>query len=170
MRATAVRDGAHYVLNGEKNWVTSGAQADLFIVFAKTDPSGGTRGISAFIVEKGTPGLTVGKPEKKMGIKASETVSISLEDCRVPAENLLGPGGDGFQDRDERSWTAAGSAWARRRSASRRAALERSVKYAQEREAFGKPIAEFAGHPVDARRHGDAARRRAAAGLPRRVP
>ena len=142
MRATAVRDGAHYVLNGEKNWVTSGAQADLFIIFVKTDPSAGNRGISAFIVEEGTPGLTVGKPEKKMGIKASETVSISLVDCRVPAENLLAQEGMGFKiamteldsGRIGVGAQAIGIA---------QGALERSVKYARERVAFGHPIAEF---------------------------
>jgi alkylation response protein AidB-like acyl-CoA dehydrogenase len=142
MRATAVRDGAHYVLNGEKNWVTSGAQADLFIIFVKTDPAAGNRGISAFIVEKGTPGLTVGKPEKKMGIKASETVSLSLVDCRVPAENLLAQEGMGFKiamteldsGRIGVGAQAVGIA---------QGALDRSVKYAQERVAFGHPIAEF---------------------------
>lgn len=142
MRATAARDGAHYVLNGEKNWVTSGAQADLFIIFVKTDPAAGNRGISAFIVEKGTPGLTIGKPEKKMGIKASETVSLSLVDCRVPAENLLAQEGMGFKiamteldsGRIGVGAQAVGIA---------QGALERSVKYARERVAFGQPIAEL---------------------------
>ncbi len=142
MHTTAFRDGAHYVLNGEKNWVTSGAQADLFIIFVKTDPSAGNRGISAFIVEKGTPGLTIGKPEKKMGIKASETVSLSLVDCRVPAENLLAREGMGFKiamteldsGRIGVGAQAVGIA---------QGALERSVKYARERVAFGQPIAEF---------------------------
>ena len=142
MRATAVRDGAHYVLNGEKNWITSGAQADLIIVFAKTDPAAGNRGISAFIVEKGTPGLTIGKAEKKMGIKASETVSLSFADCRVPVENLLAQEGMGFKiamteldsGRIGVGAQAVGIA---------QGALERSVQYARERVAFGQPIAEF---------------------------
>jgi butyryl-CoA dehydrogenase len=142
MRASAVRDGAHYVLNGEKNWVTSGAQADLFIIFVKTDPAAGNRGISAFIVEKGTPGLTVGKPEKKMGIKASETVSLSLVDCRVPAENLLGHEGMGFKIAMMELDSGRIGVGAQAVGISQ-GALDRSVKYAQERVAFGHPIAEF---------------------------
>ena len=142
LRATALRDGDHYVLNGEKNWITSGAQADIVVVFAKTDPSAGHRGISAFLVEKDTPGLTVGKAEKKMGLKASETVSLSFADCRIPVESLLAREGMGFKiamteldsGRIGVGAQAVGIA---------QGALERSVRYAQERTAFGQPIGEF---------------------------
>ena len=141
LRATAVRDGDDYVLNGEKNWVSNGGHADLYVIFVKTDPAAGHKGITAFLVEKGTPGLTVGKPEKKMGIKSSEAVSLSLENCRVPAANRLGPEGAGFKiamqeldgGRIGVGAQAVGIA---------RAALERAVRYAKEREAFGKPIGE----------------------------
>jgi alkylation response protein AidB-like acyl-CoA dehydrogenase len=142
LRATARRDGDHYVLNGEKNWVTNGLNANLYVIYAKTDPEAGHRGISAFIVEQETNGLTVGKPEKKMGLKSSEAVTLSMEDVRVPAENLLGGEGEGFRiamleldsGRIGVGAQALGIA---------DAALERSVRYAKEREAFGKTIGDF---------------------------
>jgi butyryl-CoA dehydrogenase len=142
LRASAVRDGDAYVLNGEKNWVTNGGNADLYVLFAKTDPQAGNRGISAFLIEKGTPGLTVAGPEKKMGIKASEAVVLSLENCRIPAANRLGEEGEGFRiammeldgGRVGVGAQAVGIA---------EAALDLSVKYAKEREAFGGPIARF---------------------------
>jgi len=142
MRATAVRDGDHYVLNGEKNWVTNGQNADLTVIFVKTDSQAGNRGITAFLVEKGTPGLTVGRPERKMGIKASEAVVLSLSDCRVPAASRLGKEGQGFKiamaeldgGRIGVGAQAVGIA---------EAALERSIRYARERQAFGRTIGEF---------------------------
>ncbi len=142
MRATAVRDGDHYVLNGEKNWVSNGSHADVTIIFVKTDPKAGNRGISAFIVEKGTPGLNPGRPEKKMGIKASDTVALSLEDCRVPAANLLGAEGEGFRiAMTELDGGRVGVAAQALGIA--QASLDKSVRYAREREAFGQPIAGF---------------------------
>ncbi len=142
IRATATRDGDHYVLNGEKNWVSNGKNADLYIIFVKTDPAAGNRGISAFIVEKGTPGLNPGRPERKMGIKASDTVVLSLENCRVPASAMLGVPGQGFKiammELDGGRVGVAAQALG-----IGRAALEKSIRYAREREAFGKPIAEL---------------------------
>ncbi|MBC7252253.1 MAG: acyl-CoA dehydrogenase family protein, partial [Anaerolineae bacterium] len=96
-RTTAVRDGDFYVLNGSKHFITNGGIADVVIVFAMTDKSKGTRGISAFIVEKTFPGFSVGKEEHKMGIRGSNTCELIFEDCRVPAENLLGEEGQGFK-------------------------------------------------------------------------
>jgi alkylation response protein AidB-like acyl-CoA dehydrogenase len=141
LRATAKRDGDDYVLNGAKVYVTNGDIAGLFVVFAKTDPSAGHRGISAFLVDRGTPGLVLGTKEKKMGLRASGTMEVVLEDCRVPASNRLGDEGVGFKiamsaldgGRIGVGAQACGVA---------RAALEESIRYATEREQFGKPIAE----------------------------
>ena len=142
LRTTAVRDGDHYVLNGEKNWVTNGRNADVYVVYAKTDPRAGNRGISAFILERESGGLTVGKPERKLGIKSSEAVTLSLADCRVPAANRLGEEGFGFKiammeldsGRVGVGAQAVGIA---------QAAFDLAVKYAREREAFGRVISEF---------------------------
>ena len=86
----AVRDGDHYVLHGAKNWVTNGERAGLYLIFAKTDRAAGSRGISAFLVERDTPGLVLGKPENKMGLRGSDTIALTLEDLRVPASQRLG--------------------------------------------------------------------------------
>ena len=138
----AVRDGDNYVLHGAKNWVTNGAQAGVFIVFAKTDRPAGHRGISAFIVDRGTPGLVLGKPEDKMGLRGSDTVALTLEDLRVPAEQRLGEEGDGFK-------IAMGMLDAGRIGVAAqalgvmRAAFEEAVHYAQQRRAFGNPLAKL---------------------------
>jgi len=139
-KSVAVRDGDFYVLNGTKVFITNGDKADLFIVFAMTDPSQGTRGISAFIAEKGTPGLVVGKLEKKMGMRGAHTTEILLRDCRIPAANLLGREGEGFKiamatlegGRIGVGAQALGIA---------QAALDESIKWAKERVQFGRPIA-----------------------------
>jgi alkylation response protein AidB-like acyl-CoA dehydrogenase len=138
LRTTAVRDGNHYVLNGEKNWVTTGGFAETYVVMARTGPDK-QKGISAFIVEKGTPGLELTKKEEKMGLLASETRSLVFQDCRVPAENLLAEEGMGLRIaltllNSGRFGVAAQSIGIAR------AALEASLKYARERETFGKPI------------------------------
>ncbi|MDZ4805986.1 MAG: acyl-CoA dehydrogenase family protein [Candidatus Eisenbacteria bacterium] len=138
LRATAVKDGAHYVLNGEKNWVTTGGFADTYIVMART-ANDKQKGISAFIVEKGTTGLTLTRTEDKMGLKASETRSLVFQDCRIPAENLLAGEGMGLKIaltllNSGRFGVAAQAVGISR------AALEASLKYARERETFGKPI------------------------------
>jgi butyryl-CoA dehydrogenase len=97
IRTRAVRDGDSWVINGQKCYITNGSVADVVVVAAKTDPEAGTRGISAFIVEKGTPGFHPGRDEKKMGLKGSVTSELLFEDCRVPAENLLGKENEGFK-------------------------------------------------------------------------
>lgn len=143
LRATAIRDGDHYVINGEKTFITNGGKADLYVVFARTnpDPAVGHKGISAFLVEKGTPGFAIGKPMEKMGLHASHTTNLIFEDCRVPAENLLGQEGEGFKialailDRGRIGIAAQAVGIVQ-------AALDDCVKYSKERTTFGKPIAE----------------------------
>ncbi|AKS39651.1 acyl-CoA dehydrogenase [Anoxybacillus gonensis] len=145
LKTTAVRDGDHYVLNGSKVFITNGGEADTYIVFARTNlEEKGSKGVSAFIVEKQTPGLVIGKDEKKMGLHGSRTVQLSFEDMRVPAENLLGQEGDGFKiamaNLDSgRIGIAAQSLGIAE------AALEHATSYAKERIQFGKPIAEQQG-------------------------
>jgi alkylation response protein AidB-like acyl-CoA dehydrogenase len=137
---TARRTDDGYVLNGEKIFVTNGERASFYVVLARTPGTAGHKDIHAFLVEKGTPGLTVAKKEDKMGLRASDTAAISLEDVRVPAENLLGNEGDGFRvamsaldgGRIGIAFQALGIG---------RACLEESVRYAKTREQFGKPIA-----------------------------
>jgi len=139
LQATAVRRDGHYVLNGSKNWVTNGEQAGIYLVFARTDKIAGNRGVSAFIVERGAPGLMVGRAEDKMGLRGSDTVSLSLQDLEVPIENRLGAEGDGF--RIALSALDAGRIGVAAQSLGvMRAAFEESVKYAQQRRAFGKPL------------------------------
>jgi alkylation response protein AidB-like acyl-CoA dehydrogenase len=141
LRTTATRKGDKWVLNGAKQWITSGAYAGVMVVWARTADTGG-RGISCFIVENGTPGLTAGNHEEKMGLRGSNTVPLLFENCEIPAENLLGNEGDGFKlamialdgGRVGIASQACGVA---------RAALDASVKYMKERQAFGKPISEF---------------------------
>jgi len=142
MRTSARRDGDAWVLNGTKNFITNGASADIAMVFAQTDPKARHRGIAAFVVEKGTPGFTVGKLEHKLGIRGSDTAQLIFQDCRVPAANLIGAAGEGFKialstldgGRISIAAQAVGIA---------RACLEDSLAYAKEREAFGKKIVEF---------------------------
>ena len=145
LKTTAIRDGDHYVLNGSKVFITNGGEADTYIVFARTNlEEKGSKGVSAFIVEKNTPGFVIGKDEKKMGLHGSRTVQLSFEDMRVPAENLLGQEGDGFKiamaNLDSgRIGIAAQSLGIAE------AALEHATNYAKERIQFGKPIAEQQG-------------------------
>ena len=137
----AERRGDAYVLNGVKQFITSGANADVAIVFARTDKAGGKNGISAFIVETNTPGFVVARVEEKLGQRASDTAQIAFEDCAVPAANLLGREGAGYRialanlegGRIGIAAQAVGMA---------RAALEAAIAYARERQAFGKPIIE----------------------------
>ena len=144
LQATASRQGAHYVLNGSKNWVTNGEQAGLYLVFVRTDRESGNRGISAFIVERGAPGLIVGRAEDKMGLRGSDTVSLSFHDLRVPVENRLGAEGDGFR-------IALGALDAGRIGVAAqslgvmRAAFDEAVRYSQQRQAFGHPLAKIQG-------------------------
>jgi alkylation response protein AidB-like acyl-CoA dehydrogenase len=140
LEATAARDGDTYVLNGSKNWVTNGINAGVYLVFARTDKVAGNRGLSAFIVEKGAPGLVVGKPEDKMGLRGSETVALTLEDLRVPAEQRLGADGDGF--RIAMSMLDAGRIGVAAQALGvMTSAFDEAARYAQQRRAFGGPIA-----------------------------
>ncbi len=142
MRTSARPDGAEWVLNGTKNFITNGSIGDVAVVFAQTDPPQRHKGIAAFIVEKGSPGFSVGKLEKKLGIRGSDTAQLVFQDCRVPAANLLGEVGEGFKialstldgGRISIAAQAVGIA---------RACLEDSLAYAKQREAFGKKIADF---------------------------
>ncbi|PLT31668.1 acyl-CoA dehydrogenase [Peribacillus deserti] len=140
MRTTARLEGDHYILNGSKIFITNGGIADTYVVFALTDPSSKQKGTSAFIIEKDFEGFSVGKKEKKLGIRSSPTTEIIFEDCKVPKENLLGKEGEGFKvammtldgGRNGIAAQAVGIA---------QGALDASVAYAKERHQFGKPIA-----------------------------
>lgn len=144
MKSRAVRDGDFYVLNGRKSWVTSGPVANYIVVFMMTDPEKKQKGISAFLVEGNTPGLIRGKKEPKLGIRASATSELVFEDCRIPAENLLGAEGEGFKiamtvldaGRIGIAAQALGIA---------EAAYEAARDYAGQRQAFGQPIGAFQG-------------------------
>jgi alkylation response protein AidB-like acyl-CoA dehydrogenase len=144
LKTTAVRRGDHYVLNGAKQWCTNGDHADVICVFATVDPARRAKGVTAFLVEKGTPGFTVGKKERKMGIRGSPTVALHFVDCRIPAEQRLGQEGEGFgiamstldTTRPATGAMAVGIA---------QAALEAATAYAKERRQFGQRIADFQG-------------------------
>jgi len=142
--STVARDGDHYVINGTKRFISTGKNCDLVIVTAKTDPGQRHRGISAFIIEKSFPGISVGHVEDKLGLCASDTVDLVFDNCRVPVENRLGAEGEGFKlvmtGLDSgRIGIAAQSVGVAK------AALDASVKYAKERTQFGQPIAKFQG-------------------------
>ncbi len=141
-RTTAVHDGEVYVLNGTKNWITNGSTADIVLVMAATDKSKGAKGISAFAVEKGTPGFLVAKKENKLGIRSSDTVSLSFEDCRVPAGNRIGAEGDGFRFA-MKTLEGGRIGIAAQALGIAQASLDASLAYAQERKAFERPIAEL---------------------------
>ena len=142
LQATAVRDGDHYVLNGSKNWVTNGQQAGVYLVFARTDAAAGTRGITAFIVERGTAGLVLGKPEDKMGLRGSDTVGLTLENLRVPVGNRLGDEGQGFKIALS-ALDAGRIGVASQALGVMRAAFDEAVRYAQQREAFGGTLSKI---------------------------
>ena len=144
MRSRATRDGDSYILNGRKSWVTSGPVADYFVVFMMTDPEKKQKGVTAFLVDGKTPGLTRGKKEPKLGIRASATSELIFEDCHIPVENRLGAEGEGFKiamtvldaGRIGIATQALGIA---------EAAYEAARQYAGQREAFGQPIGQFQG-------------------------
>lgn len=139
LRTRAVRDGDSYILNGTKIFITNGGEADTYITFAVTNPDLGAKGISAFIVEKDTPGLKIGKKEKKMGLHGSSTTEIIFDHARVPAENLLGQEGEGFRIAMANLDTGRIGIAAQALGIAE-AALEYAVAYAKERYQFGKPI------------------------------
>ncbi|NLI14883.1 MAG: acyl-CoA dehydrogenase [candidate division Zixibacteria bacterium] len=142
LQCMAIETDDGFILNGTKSWVTSAGLASIFIVFVRTDKNAGTKGISCLIVEKGTPGMNLGKKEKKMGLKASDTREISFIDCKVPKENLIGEKNKGFKialslldnGRVGVASQAVGIA---------QAAYEEAFKYAHERQQFGEPLANF---------------------------
>jgi len=140
LKTKAVKKGDHYVLNGSKVFITNGGEADVNIVFASTDPSLGSKGISAFIVEKDTPGFIVGKDEKKMGLHGSRTVQLTFEDMKISVANLLGEEGDGFKIAMA-NLNAGRIGIATQALGIAEAAFEAAVEYAKERVQFGKPIA-----------------------------
>jgi butyryl-CoA dehydrogenase len=143
-RSKAVKDGDHYVINGNKIFITTGKNSDLTVVTAFTTREKKHRGISAFIVEKGTPGFSVGKEEDKMGLLASDTVELIFEDCRVPKENLVGREGDGFVIAMT-SLDGGRIGIASQSVGLAQACLDASINYARERVQFGRAIAQFQG-------------------------
>ncbi|SFI67810.1 acyl-CoA dehydrogenase [Thermoflavimicrobium dichotomicum] len=140
MKTTAIKDGDHYILNGSKIFITNGGEAEIYVVFAVTDPSKRHKGITAFIVEKGTPGFSFGKKEKKLGIRSSPTLEILFENCRIHESQRLGEEGEGFKiammtldgGRNGIAAQAVGIA---------QGAFDHALAYAKERSQFGKPIA-----------------------------
>jgi len=145
MQTRARRDGDHYVLSGQKTWVTNGGPAEWYIVFALTDPDKRTRGgISAFLIDRDTPGLGLGKPMKKMGLRASATIDLFLDDVRVPASRLLGVEGEAFRY-GMKTFEASRPQIATLGLGIAEGAFEYALAYAKERHAFGQPIAQFQG-------------------------
>jgi butyryl-CoA dehydrogenase len=142
MQTTAKPEGNEYILNGTKQWITNGGEAEIYTIIAMTDKSKGSRGASAFIVEKGTPGFTFGKKEKKMGIRASATRELVFENCRIPKENIIGKEGLGFivamktLDNSRTGVGAQGVGVAQ-------GAFEEALKFARQRVQFGHPIISF---------------------------
>ena len=142
MQTFAERDGDDYIINGTKNWVTSGENSDLVVFFCRTKRDSSTNGISAFIIDKSTPGLTVGKKEDKLGLRASDTCQLYFENCRLSKENRIGDEGQGFSI----AMNALGGGRigiAAQSVGLARSALEKAISYSKEREQFGKPISKF---------------------------
>jgi alkylation response protein AidB-like acyl-CoA dehydrogenase len=144
VRTRARRDGEDYVLNGTKQWITNGGEAEIYVVIASTDPARGARGLSALVVEKGTPGFEFGKKEDKLGIRASATRELIFNDCRVPAENLLGKEGTGFIT-TMRTFDRTRPGVAAQAVGIAQGALDLALSYARERRQFGQPISSFQG-------------------------
>lgn len=138
----AVREGDHYVLNGSKIFITNAGYADVYVIMAMTDKSKGTRGISAFIVEKDFPGFSVGKKEKKLGIRGSSTCELIMENCIVPAENLLGQEGKGFAIA-MKTLDGGRIGIASQALGIAQGAMDETVQYVKERKQFGKPLSKF---------------------------
>lgn len=140
----ARRDGEDWILDGQKLWITNGAEAGLFIVFATVDPEAGYKGITAFLVEKDTEGFTVGKKEDKLGIRASSTTELILDGCRIPGDNVLGEVGKGYKVAIETLNEGRIGIGAQMVGLAQ-GALDHTLKYVQEREQFGRPISRFQG-------------------------
>ena len=141
-QTTAVKEGDHYVLNGSKIFITNASAANVFIVMAMTDKSKGTKGISAFIVERDFPGFSIGKKEKKMGIRGSATCELIFENCIVPAENLLGAEGKGFGIA-MKTLDGGRIGIASQALGIAQGAMDETVRYVKERKQFGRPLAKF---------------------------
>ena len=144
MNTTAVKDGDNYLLNGSKNFITHGKSGDVAVVIARTGEKGDSRGMSAFIVERGTPGFSSGKKEDKLGMRASETAELIFDNCRIPKENLIGNEGDGFVQSLKLLDGGRISIGALSLGISK-GAYEAALKYSKERFQFGKPISSFQG-------------------------
>jgi len=144
MQTRAVDSGEHFVINGRKLWITNGKEAEIFVLFANANPEAGYRGITAFIVEKGFAGFTVGKKENKLGIRASSTTELILEDCKVPKENVLGEVGKGYKTSIETLNEGRIGIGAQMIGLAR-GALECALRYTTERQQFGKSINQFQG-------------------------
>ena len=138
----AVREGDHWVLDGRKMWITNGAEAEIFVVFATIDPHAGYKGITAFIIERGYPGFSVGKKEDKLGIRASSTTELVLERCIVPATNVLGPEGKGYKIAIE-TLNGGRIGIGAQMIGVARGALDATLAYVRERQQFGHAIGEF---------------------------
>lgn len=143
-KTVAIKDGNYYILNGTKNFITNGANADAVLVMATTDKSKGAHGISAFIVDKGIPGFEVAKKERKLGIRSSDTVSLSFTDCKIPVENRIGEEGFGFKFA-MKTLDGGRIGIASQALGIAQASLEAATKYSKERKAFGQYISEFQG-------------------------
>ena len=144
MQTRAVEKDDHFLLNGRKLWITNGIEAEIFIMFANANPEAGYRGITAFIVEKSFPGFSIGKKENKLGIRASSTVELILEDCQVPKENLLGEHGKGYKISIETLNEGRIGIGAQMVGIAQ-GALESALAYTAERQQFGKPVNQFQG-------------------------
>ncbi len=144
LQTRAALKGSDYVLNGRKLWITNGKESGLFVLFASVDPSAGYKGITAFLIEKNFPGFTVGKKEDKLGIRASSTCELILEDCKVPKANVLGEVGKGYKIAIETLNEGRIGIGAQMAGVAR-GAWEYAARYAQERKQFGKSIADFQG-------------------------
>ncbi len=144
VRTTALREGNHYVLNGTKQWITNGGEAEIYSVIALTNPAKGPRGASCIVVEKGTPGFTFGKKEDKLGIRASATRELIFQDCRVPVENCLGREGTGFITA-MRTFDASRPGVGAQALGIAQGALDLAIEYACSRRQFDTPISSFQG-------------------------
>jgi alkylation response protein AidB-like acyl-CoA dehydrogenase len=144
LQTRAEQRGDRWILNGQKFWITSGKEADLFVVFTTVDPAKGYKGITGFMVERGFPGFTVGKKEDKLGIRASSTTELILENCEVPAENLLGEIGKGYKVAIE-TLNAGRIGIGAQMVGIAEGALQATLKYVTERQQFGQPIGNFQG-------------------------
>ncbi len=142
LKTTAVKKGNQWILNGQKTFITNPNYADYVVVMARTNPEKGKKGISAFVVEKGTPGYTIGNPMNKLGTRASDTAELFFEDCAIPEENLLGNEGEGYKQA-LKILSGGRISIAAMSLGIARGAYEHTLKYALEREAFGQPIANF---------------------------